>query len=59
MRRPWPEVAGLVLQALRTGAPERRGLLRALREVPAALRRRRVVPDSVRADLRVLAEAAA
>ncbi len=58
MRRPWPEVGRLALTALRTG-PERRGLLRALWEVPAALRRRRVVPESVRADLRVLAEAAA
>ncbi|WP_100502093.1 glycosyltransferase family 2 protein [Geodermatophilus chilensis] len=58
MRRPWPEVAGLVLTALRTGASERRGLLRALPEVPAALRRRRVIPERVRADLRVLAEAA-
>jgi GT2 family glycosyltransferase len=59
MRRPWSQVAGLVLRALRTGAPERRGLLRALPEVPAALRRRRVVPERVRADLRVLAEAGA
>ncbi|SDX62383.1 Glycosyltransferase, GT2 family [Geodermatophilus africanus] len=59
MRRPWAQVAGLVVEALRTGAPERRGLLRALPEVPAALRRRRVVPESVRADLRVLAQAAA
>jgi hypothetical protein len=58
MRRPWPEVAGLVLQALRTGAPERRGLLRALPEVPAALRRRKPIPEAVRADLRVLADAA-
>ena len=59
MRRPWSEVAALVLRALCTGAPERRGLLRALPEVPAALRRRRVVPEHVRADLRVLAEAGA
>ena len=58
MRRPWPEVGRLVLTALRTG-PERRGLLRALSEVPAALRRRRPIPESVRADLRVLAEAGA
>ena len=48
-----------LILALRTGAPERRGLLRALPEVPAALRRRRVVPEHVRANLRVLAEAAA
>ena len=59
MRRPWSQVAGFVLRALRTGGPERRGLLRALPEVPAALRRRRVVPEHVRADLRVLAEAGA
>lgn len=58
MRRPWPQVGRLVLAALRT-RPARRGLLRALPEVPAALRRRRVIPEHVRADLRLLAEAAA
>ena len=58
MRRPWPEVCRLALTAVHTG-PERRGLLRALRELPAALRRREPIPVSVRADLRVLAEAAA
>ncbi|TFV57146.1 glycosyltransferase [Geodermatophilus sp. DF01-2] len=57
MRRPWPDVGRLVLEALRTGAPGRRGVLRAIPEVPAALRRRRVVPERVRADLRMLAEA--
>ena len=62
--RPLPELdpdggvaAGGVPAADRV--TERRGLLRALPEVPAALRRRRVVPESIRADLRVLAEAAA
>jgi len=59
MRMPLPEVGLLVLRALRTGAPERRGLLRALPDVPAALSRRRPVPPAVREQLRVLAEAAA
>src|SRR3954470_9165141 len=40
MRQPAPEVARVVGRALRTGAPERRGLLHALPDVPAALRRR-------------------
>ncbi|RBY78981.1 glycosyltransferase family 2 protein [Geodermatophilus sp. TF02-6] len=57
MRRPAPEVARLVGQALRAGGPERRALLRALPDLPAALRRRRPIPPAVRADLRVLAGA--
>ncbi|SFL10158.1 glycosyltransferase family 2 protein [Geodermatophilus ruber] len=59
MRRPAPDVGRLVLQALRGGAPTRRALLRALPDVPAALRRRRPVPPAVRADLRLLAGDAA
>jgi GT2 family glycosyltransferase len=59
MRRPLPEVGGVVLQALRAGGAERRGLLRALPDVPAALRRRHPVPPRVREQLRVLAEGAA
>ena len=59
MRQPVPEVGRVVLRALRTGTAERRGLLRALPDVPAALRSRRPVPDGVRADLRLLAGDAA
>jgi hypothetical protein len=59
MRRPAPEIARVVLQALRSGAPERRGLLRALPDVPAALRARRPVPPEVREQIRVLAGSAA
>jgi GT2 family glycosyltransferase len=55
MRQPAPEVARLVGRAVRAGGPERRGLVRALPDVPAALRQRRPVPAAVRADLRVLA----
>ncbi|MGY1814810.1 glycosyltransferase family 2 protein [Blastococcus sp. SYSU D00820] len=55
MRRPWGDLARLLVQAVRTGAPERRGVRRALPDLPAALRRRRRVPDRVLADLRLLA----
>ncbi|MBM7808416.1 GT2 family glycosyltransferase [Geodermatophilus bullaregiensis] len=55
MRLPVRDVAGTVVTALRTGAPERRGLRRALPDLPAALRRRRRLPDPVLADLRLLA----
>jgi GT2 family glycosyltransferase len=58
MRRPLPEVAGLLVDAVRTGRPERLAILRALPDVPAALRRRRPVPRRVREQLRVLAESA-
>ncbi|RBY91405.1 glycosyltransferase family 2 protein [Blastococcus sp. TF02A-30] len=54
MRHPAPEVARVVVQALRTGGAERRGLLRALPDVPAALRERKPVPAGVRDQLRVL-----
>jgi len=59
MRRPLGEVGRVIVEAVRTGAPERRGRLRALPDVPAALRRRRPVPPAVREQLRVLAESAA
>jgi GT2 family glycosyltransferase len=59
MRLPLAEVGGLVVQALRTGAPERRAIVRALPDVPAALIRRRPLPPQVREQLRVLAEATA
>jgi len=59
MRRPIAEVGRVVVEAVRTGAPECRGLLRALPDVPAALSRRRPVPPAVREQLRVLAESTA
>jgi GT2 family glycosyltransferase len=55
MRLPARDVARTVAAAVRAGAPERHGLRRALPDLPAALGRRRVVPPSVRADLRLLA----
>ncbi|HYO35801.1 MAG TPA: glycosyltransferase [Geodermatophilus sp.] len=55
MRLPARDVARTVLAALRTGAPERLGVWRALPDLPAALRRRRRVPAHVLADLRLLA----
>ncbi|NEK56903.1 glycosyltransferase [Geodermatophilus sabuli] len=55
MRHPVPEVGRVVVSALRTGGPEREGLVRALPDVPAALRRRRPIPAAVRADVRLLA----
>jgi GT2 family glycosyltransferase len=59
MRRPVADVGRLIVEAARTGSAERRGLLRALPDVPAALRRRRPIPSPVREQLRVLAESAA
>jgi GT2 family glycosyltransferase len=55
MRHPLPDVARTVRAAVRAGAPERRGLRRAVPDLPAALRRRRRLPASVLADLRLLA----
>jgi GT2 family glycosyltransferase len=55
MRLPLRDVAGTVVAALRAGAPGRRGLRRALPDLPAALHRRRRLPASVLADLRLLA----
>ncbi|RFU19836.1 glycosyltransferase family 2 protein [Geodermatophilus marinus] len=57
MRHPVPDVARLVAEGLRSGGPERSGLVRALPDLPAALRRRRPVPAAVRSDLRTLAGA--
>ncbi|MEX5720010.1 glycosyltransferase family 2 protein [Geodermatophilus maliterrae] len=54
MRLPVRDVVRTVVAALRTGAPERRGLRRALPDLPAALRRRRRLPAEVLADLRLL-----
>jgi GT2 family glycosyltransferase len=54
MRLPAGDVAHLFAGAVRSGRPGREGLLRALPDVPAALRRRRPIPPHVRADLRRL-----
>jgi GT2 family glycosyltransferase len=54
MRQPAPGIARVVVDALRGGTAERHGLLRALPDVPAALRERRPVPPQVRDQLRVL-----
>jgi GT2 family glycosyltransferase len=53
MRLPAGDVARAAAEALRS-APGRRGLARALPDVPAALRRRRPVPAAVRQGLRRL-----
>ncbi|SFP51723.1 Glycosyltransferase, GT2 family [Geodermatophilus dictyosporus] len=55
MRLPLRDVAGTVAAALRAGGPERRGLWRALPDLPAAVRRRRRLPAPVLADRRLLA----
>jgi GT2 family glycosyltransferase len=55
MRLPVGDVVRTVTAALRAGAAERRGLWRALPDLPAALRLRRRLPAHVLADLRLLA----
>ncbi|MCZ2860125.1 glycosyltransferase family 2 protein [Blastococcus sp. VKM Ac-2987] len=54
MRLPAGDVARTVADALRAGRPGVEGLLRALPDLSAALRRRRPLPGRVRADLRLL-----
>ncbi|MGY2083951.1 glycosyltransferase family 2 protein [Blastococcus sp. SYSU DS0539] len=54
MRLPVADVARLALRATRAGRPGQEGLIRALPRVPAALLRRRPLPSSVLADLRLL-----
>jgi GT2 family glycosyltransferase len=54
LRLPPGDVARVVVAALRAGPAERRGLLRALRELPQAVRHRRRVPDAVLAKRRLL-----
>lgn len=54
LRLPWSDVADRVRRALGGGPATRAGVADALRDLPAALRRRRVVPPAVRADLAVL-----
>jgi GT2 family glycosyltransferase len=51
MRLPAGDVARLLVTALRSGRPGREGLVRALPDVPAALRRRRPISARLRADL--------
>jgi GT2 family glycosyltransferase len=55
MRLPPGDVVRTVVAGLRAGAPERRGLGRALPDLPAALRRRHRLPAHVLADRRLLA----
>ena len=55
MRLPVGEVVRTAGRAVRAGRPGVEGLLRALPDVPAALRRRRRLPGRVLADLRLLA----
>lgn len=57
MRLPAHDVAAVVGDAVRSGRPGLTGLLRALPDLPAALRGRRPIPERVRADLRLLAGA--
>jgi GT2 family glycosyltransferase len=57
MRLPARDVAGQLGGAVRAGRPGLTGLVRALPDVPAAIRRRRPVPPRVRADLQLLESA--
>ncbi|MGY1916607.1 glycosyltransferase family 2 protein [Blastococcus sp. SYSU DS0973] len=55
MRLPAGDVARTVGRAVRAGRPGVEGVLRALPDIPAALHRRRPLPDRVRSGLRLLA----
>jgi GT2 family glycosyltransferase len=55
MRAHLPDLAGVLVGALRAGRPGLEGMARAVPDLPAALLRRRPVPPDVRADLRLLA----
>jgi GT2 family glycosyltransferase len=55
MRLPARDLPPLLLDAMRSGPRGAEGLLRALPDVPAALRRRRPIPAAIRTDLRRLA----
>ena len=55
MRLPVPDVVRLYARALREGGAARRGLVAGLRDVPAAVKRRRPVPPAVLDGLRRLA----
>ncbi|MFH5821527.1 glycosyltransferase family 2 protein [Georgenia sp. AZ-5] len=54
LRLPWPRAAARASRAVTAGGPERAGALAALRELPTALRHRRVVPGRVLARLDLL-----
>jgi GT2 family glycosyltransferase len=56
MRLPVAGVGRVLADAARTGRPGLEGIARALPDVPAALRRRRPIPASVRAGLARLAQ---
>jgi GT2 family glycosyltransferase len=55
MRHHLPELTRVLTDAVRAGRPGVEGLLRAVPDLPAALRRRRPIPEEVRSDLRLLA----
>ena len=57
MRMPGPDVARTVRDAVAAGAPGRAGIRGALPDLPAALRRRRVLPRGVLVELRRLRDA--
>jgi GT2 family glycosyltransferase len=54
MRLPAADLVRVVLRAVRAGRPGVAGLARAIPDLPAALRHRRVIPSSLRADLQRL-----
>jgi GT2 family glycosyltransferase len=54
MRHPLGDVGRTLRAAVRAGRPGLEGLVRAIPDAPAALRRRRTIPPHVRADLRRL-----
>jgi hypothetical protein len=54
MRRPWPVVADRLVRGLRAERPVRMGLLDAVPRVPRALARRRIVPDWLERQVRLL-----
>jgi GT2 family glycosyltransferase len=55
MRYSVPDVAAVLGTAVRSGRPGLEGLVRAVPDLPAALRRRRPIPPQVRAGVRRLA----
>jgi GT2 family glycosyltransferase len=55
MRHSAGDLAGVLGAAARSGRPGLEGMARAVPDLPAALRRRRPIPPSVRAGLRLLA----
>jgi GT2 family glycosyltransferase len=55
MRYPATDLAGVLATAVRSGRPGREGLVRAVPDLPAALRDRRPMPPEVRAAVRLLA----